>query len=184
MKNRDKIIDKLLKIKSLADKGYKGEAEQAKKQLQKLLLKYDLTISDLESEDNEVFYVPYSSKMEESILIQIIAYFDLKAYSIKRGNRKVREIQFEGSKLDYAEILDMFAFHRKLLKEEIQTFISAYIHKHKLFRPTTSKIYIERIGNELEMTIEEKQKAWRMANMMEGLSHKRYKKKNTLLLDA
>lgn len=42
----DKIKDKLLKLKNLAEQGYKGEAIAAKRALEEMLNKYGLTLDN------------------------------------------------------------------------------------------------------------------------------------------
>ena len=171
------IMDKLLKIKELSERGYKGEATQAKQILSKMLEKYGLTLSDLEKEFIEEYSISYRSYFEKQLLVQIISVFDLKCYSI----RSKRAVFIETTPLNYAEILNMFSFHKKRWKAEANLFLEAYVSKHRLYPPTDS---VEFIGEEQELTRAEKYRRYRIANMSEGLDPERYKKKEQNQLSA
>lgn len=185
MKDQNTIIEKLLKIKELAERGYKGEATQAQAQLEKLLRKYNLTIRDLEKEETQSFFIPYSNPSERRILSQIISMYNLDPYTVsttkivkgKPKKRFIRNLAIYCNAFTYSEIIHAYTFYRAEFKKSLEDFTSAFIHKNKLF-PATPKT--DRIGKAPERTIEEKYKAWRIANMMEGINKSQYQSPNKI----
>lgn len=175
MKNHKSIIDRLKKIKKLSEQGYKGEARQAQAHLQRLLEKHGLTHQDIEDNEKKVFYLKYTTINEEKLIIQIAAKFQLDSYGVKRNRKTIKEIGFETTAFVYAEIAEMYAWHRKNFKEELEIFKSAYISKHRLFEEKKSS---DKIGEKPELTVKEKQRLWKIALMREGISGTSYKKQD------
>jgi len=130
------VKDKLLKIKALADKGYAGEARNAKLLLDKMLDKYNLTLDDLMCVElkKRGFKVPFN---------KMVLFFHI-VYSVigKRannivyyGNKKTEQF-VKLTDLEYIEIESMINFHFKQfdkeLKKQHKAIISAYIIKQSL----------------------------------------------------
>ena len=67
------IIEKLKKIKELAERGYAGEALVAREKLHMLLNKYGLTIEDLEDVQINSYKFKYITVQERSIILQCIS---------------------------------------------------------------------------------------------------------------
>ena len=65
------IPERLKGVYALALNGVEGEKQSAKKILDKLLEKYNLSIEDIEEEQVEIFAFTYRGKWQKSLLIQI-----------------------------------------------------------------------------------------------------------------
>ena len=68
----DKIIEKLKKIKELADRGERGEALAAKRKLEQGLLRHGLTLEDLDSTVRTQRIFKYHYGQESQIIFQIV----------------------------------------------------------------------------------------------------------------
>lgn len=133
----EQIIDKLKKIKSLADRGVAGEAIAAQQQLEKLLAKHGLTIQDLFNEERKERKFKVNNA-DEMIFYQIC--FSIIGNRTKQGWRYKHEkaVKYmELTDVEYIDILQQFDFHRKQLakekKKSIKTLETAYVYKHNLF---------------------------------------------------
>lgn len=79
----DKHLDLIKKIKALADRGIGGEAKNAKTLLDKLLLKHNMTIEDIEEETpNDYFFK--CSGLNATLLHQIAkrVNYNIKCYAV------------------------------------------------------------------------------------------------------
>ena len=132
------IIDKLKKVKELADRGEDGEALNARQKLHILLNKHGLTISDLENVKISQYKFKYSTVAEMEIMIQCIAKVtnDPKlTYSWYKDKKK--EFFVKLAEWQYIESMALIDFHvvqfRKELKAQMKALKSAYCSKHHLF---------------------------------------------------
>jgi hypothetical protein len=133
----DKIIDKLKKINALAERGFAGEAKAAKRQLEKLMEKYGLTIDDImdEKKTERVFKVPRAmDQLFVQVLTSVISdrFRDVWNY---RGETTLKRIDL--TDMEFVDIEQSWSFHSKQLKKEIakskKLLESAYYQKHDLF---------------------------------------------------
>jgi len=136
------IIEKLKKVKELADRGEAGEALAAKALLFKLLEKHGLTLEDIEDEVKHQYLFKYAFAREKSVMLQCIAkVVDDPAlrYSYRKDKRK--EFWVEMTEWQYVEAKDMIEFHIKQFRRDLElkmdAFLSAYINKHNLFAEST-----------------------------------------------
>ena len=137
MKNIEQI-ERLNKIKKLAEQGFYGEQDNARKLLDKLLKKYNLEYSDILDEDiisEYSFY--YHSTQEQKILAQIIYKVtnSLEIYG-KRHNSNGKSDKRLYIKCTAGQKLDiefLFNFYKHIFEKELELFLSAFIQKHWLF---------------------------------------------------
>ena len=57
MTERERLIDKLMKTKALAERGVGGERENAERILTAMLQKYGISLDDLESEEETTHWL-------------------------------------------------------------------------------------------------------------------------------
>jgi hypothetical protein len=129
-------IEKLRKIKELAERGIGGEMKTARAMLESLLEKHGLTISDLESEVKTAREFSIRSKAEHQILVQILFMVAEKPDLFGYKN-KPKKLYSNLTDLEYLQIKPLVDFHisqyRKELRKFQKTLLDAYIHKHDLF---------------------------------------------------
>ncbi|MEG0108331.1 MAG: hypothetical protein RR705_05715 [Lachnospiraceae bacterium] len=132
----DKIKDRLLKLKRLAEQGYKGEALAARRALEAMLEKYGFTIDDLCDEKQEWRWIKVGSNRElKSILHQ--CHFQVvdgceTIYKEYKG-----EIAFKLTPAQYADLMSLFEFHSVQFKKErsrlLKNLVKAYVQKHEIW---------------------------------------------------
>ncbi len=71
--NRDALIERMRKLLVLSEQGIAGEAINAKKILDTLLVKYELQLSDLDNELRTKSFHRYSGPHQKRILVQLLA---------------------------------------------------------------------------------------------------------------
>lgn len=168
----EQIIEKLKKIKSLADKGVAGEAIAAQAQLEKLLAKHNLTIQDLFNEERK------ERKFKVNKADQLI--FNQVCLSII-GNRAKETWHYVGESrikhmnitdVEFIDISQQFDFHRKQFEKEKKKMIdkleNAYVYKHDLFNCDKSDT-----PSESKMTIEEYYEIMAMKNRLEDVTFRK-----------
>ncbi|WP_320980004.1 DUF2786 domain-containing protein [Bacteroides sp.] len=136
----DKIIDKLKKLLALAERGYQGEADNARRILEAELLKHGLTIEDVCSDNRRERIFKYNSKAERTLLIQVILNYlgsKHKAFNESTYNGKSKIVRIELTDLEYIDIQDMYEFHKSHFRKErnrlLKDMLNAYVQKHKIF---------------------------------------------------
>lgn len=142
--NKDKqsfesIKSKLRKLQALAEQGYKGEAEAAKKLLDKLCKQYGVSLEDVldQEKKNRYRFEIGKGKIWLSLFMQ--------CYANVTGNRQLRYIRETSSIIrgveltayQFAEISNLFFWHKNNLKKDIehtqQLVFEAYVQKHRIF---------------------------------------------------
>lgn len=132
----DKIKDRLLKLKTLADKGYMGEALAARRALDSMLNKYGLSIDDLYDTKAKWRWIKVGSNKElRTILHQ--CHFQIIDSPNSTYKEYKGEIGFELTPSQYADLMSLFDFHKSQFKKERAKIISnltkAYIQKHEIW---------------------------------------------------
>lgn len=152
----------LKKLKALAERGEAGERDTARRKLAELMDKYGVDEADLSDEALLDMEFKYRDEAERKILNQVFYKINHErgVYVYSKSRAKVllwRCTVAEGirAKIEYE-------FFRDLWRDEVQTFLSAFIQKHGIFRndqdaPTTE------IDKELFV---------RMGMMMQGMQDK------------
>lgn len=136
----ESIKSKLRKLQALAEKGYKGEAEAAKRLLDKLCEQYGVSLEDVldQEKKNRYRFEIGKGKMWLDLFMQ--------CYANVTGNRELRYIRETNSIIrgveltayQFAEISNLFLWHKSNLKKDIEQtqrlVFEAYIQKHRIFR--------------------------------------------------
>lgn len=133
----DKIIEKLRKIKELADGGLRGEAITAKKKLEEGLSRHGLSLADLEDVKRSPRKFKYFYGAEKELILQIVMK-ELQLSSINYVSYKKKKlISVELSDIEYLEVQAQVDFHvkqyRKELRKRMETFYQAYLAKHRIY---------------------------------------------------
>lgn len=163
-----KVLEKLGKIKALAERGVGGEKETAKRMYVELCAKYGISEDETESALNEVErrFFRYKTELERSLLIQIFYKVtgDTKSYVYAKPHRNRKEIGCDCTPLEAAEIDLLFEFYRKAMKEELEVFMMAFKQQNRLFPDKTARCY-EEIKEPPEMSEEDERKYKKAAFM-------------------
>ena len=134
------ILQKAKKIQALADGGYMGEAETAKRKLEDYLLKYGLTWEDLSDETARDYDFKVSGEIEIRIFNQVIytVFGNTETpFGTYKGKRGIRWATL--TPRQFVEVSELYAFHKKNAIQEYKKmtdrFLSAYASDHQLFPP-------------------------------------------------
>lgn len=71
MSGKEDLLERIRAVKALADRGERGEKENAQALLEKLMQKYSVTEADLEVERIETAWFSYHEELERRILNQV-----------------------------------------------------------------------------------------------------------------
>lgn len=133
------IKDRLRKIQALAEGGYAGEAEAAKRKLDILCREYGISIDDLLDTEKPKIYrfnVGRSTiflKLFCQCYAQITGKGRLEYRKVSGSDIKVELIPYQA-----AELANLFLWHKTNLKKEIEEsqklLFEAYIDKHHIMR--------------------------------------------------
>jgi len=162
----DAAIERLKKIKELADRGIDGEAAAAIAKLQKGLDRLGLTLEDLQSEERIQKEIKYGDKYENDIITQVVAAMGLQAYKIKRKGRWLEKTFVDCTPGEAAELALRLDFHLAAFRKELADITTAYIYKHDLFRAN-----VEPSDSDSTMDLE---RAKKLHTLMRGLSNETY----------
>lgn len=138
----ENIIEKLRKIKKLADKGINGESENAKLLLKQLMQKYG--INDFQIEENEPkkdykFHV--KNQLEERLFFNCMAnLFGSESEIMNSGynyKHRKKDLYFNMTLSEYVLAREFFDFHvkyfNKTMEKEKMKILRAYIHANDIF---------------------------------------------------
>lgn len=132
----DRIKETLKKLAVLAERGEENERETALFLLQKILLKYNLSVPDLVNPDVKEREFSFTSRDNLTILAQCIWSVNNDAHiSFDSGKNKVF-VKLRSS--DYIEVVEKVQYYFPLYEKEKMKLMLAFICKHGLTTDTTS----------------------------------------------
>lgn len=167
---REKVLEKLGKIKALAERGVGGERETAMRMYEELQRKYNISSDEAEAALNklEKRWFSYKTELEEVLLVQIFykvtgeeTHF---VYSGQYSRRKKRGVMC--TELEAAEIQLLFNFYRERLKEELEAFMFAFKQRNDLFPDETARAYQKHESRSVADLTEEELKKYKKAAFM------------------
>ncbi len=136
----EKIIEKLKKIKALADKGFKGEAVAAKNMLDEMLKKYGLSLEDLQFDRTEERRFKFRSVPERKVMLHVaLKMFGRNSPQFKSFGiyTHYKECAIELNDIDFVDYSNMCDFYITQLRKEVRKFqktvAAAFVNKHNLF---------------------------------------------------
>jgi hypothetical protein len=132
----EKIIDRLKKIKELAERGVQGEAQAAKLLLEKLLKQHNITIEELSDEKREECSFNADNRTLAVLFMCLVNQIGVKRAKELYQYKRDKKYYIELTLLEYIEIKQLFNFHKKQYKKEFEkmkmNLERAYQHKHDL----------------------------------------------------
>lgn len=143
-KQYESLKSKLKKLVALAERGYRGEADNARRLIEKLCQQYGVSLEDVmcETAPKRCVFDIGRGKCYQALFMQ--------CYAKVTGKKEITYIQLSRSKisveltpLEYADLLGLFAWHKvhfdRDLEDLKQTMLEAYVNKHDLFRNTSGE---------------------------------------------
>lgn len=150
------VLEKLKKIKALADRGIGGERENALKLYNELVEKYDIQNEDLEAEEIKQYWFSYKNSLEKTLLIQVIysVVGNSQVWRYKDGRRK--KIGEYCTKAEAIEIEIRYNFYKDVLEKELDIFMNAFISANRIYPDKNARCYKEPEEKDRKLTPEEK----------------------------
>ena len=142
-KTFESLKDKLKKLMALAERGCGGEAENAKRLLERICAANGIDLGQLNDEEKKSRYTFNlgCNGVFKTIFVQCYSKVtNSSSMSYRQETRS--KISLELTQVDYAELKGLFEWHKANFKKELEdikkTFIHAYCQKHRLFRESSS----------------------------------------------
>lgn len=183
-KERESIIERLLKIKALAEQGEGGERSAAERLLNSLMKQYNISPEDLDS-DVVGFHLAYigDQRFDWKLFSQIAHKLhkgrpgEVKFADIRKAPKAHKKawaraglgpgnsnIGLHCTRAEFVEVMSTFEIYREDMHRQEETFFYAYLDKNNLL--------IEPSGDQPELTKEEIKKLKAAALMAEGIERK------------
>lgn len=175
MKQYESIKNKLKKLLLLAERGVQGEAENARRLLEKLCKEYDVSIEELLDENQMKIY--------RFDIGRNAIYKDLFAQCYCKVAQKIslsywkapkrNQILVKMTALQYAELTSLFEWHKANFNEDLEdmkkNILIAYCRKHHLHSDA-------KIDNDRELTADDRERLIKIMFMQESLNDNQYHK--------
>jgi hypothetical protein len=125
----------LLKIQALAEAGSDGERDNAKRLLDALCRKHNISRESLVSAERDYVEFKFSDKYEEALFLQCLV-FICRTNKVRNIWKRTRA-KLLLTKAEAIDLEDCWKHYRGLWKSHVSEVRSAFIHKHRLFGPAT-----------------------------------------------
>ena len=137
--------------------------------------KYGISEEELERERVQDCFFPYSQETERRLLMQLVYMVTGEAGSGCVGTytgRKRKKVAAKCTAAQRLEIEAYFAFYSAAMKEELETFYSAFIAKNDLYPPES----LVKPRSRDELTEEELERALKAGMMAAGMERHHFRK--------
>ena len=129
MPTPDSILERLRKIKALADYGSAGEASNATDLLSKSLKKHGLTLDDLQTDEVRKFTFTWRNSDDRQLVAQLIRQVAGREHPLFRIVGKPRIIT-SLTPAQYADINAMWEHYRLELRQEYHRLLRVFMIRH------------------------------------------------------
>lgn len=172
----DRIIDKLKKLLALAERGERGEADNARRLLEAELRRHGLTLEDICADNRRTRMFKCNSNEERGLLIQVLVnYLGSKsdAFCESTYNKRKKQVYIDLTDMEYIDISNMYDFYKAQFKKErkrlLHDMIVAFVQKHSLYDSTPS----ERPDDDREIDWDELKRILALSSTMEDVTFRK-----------
>ena len=166
----ESIKNKLKKLLALAERGVQGEAENARRLLEKLCKEHGVSIEEL-LDENQVKYYRFNigrNAIYKDLFVQ--CYCKVSYHQASRS-----QIEVEMTALQYAELTSLFEWHKANFDKDFEdmknNILLAYCRKHHLYSDVKPDN-----DNDRELTEDERKRLIKIMFMQESLNDNQYHK--------
>ncbi len=131
------IREKIEKILRLAERGVGGEKVNARHQLNKLLMKYDITMDEIKKPEKALYWFKPRGQYEKELLLQCFAV--VVNTSKPSQYKRPREKGYELTPRHYLELRSMYEYYKRRWEKDVHVFFLAFIKKQELYPETMPK---------------------------------------------
>ena len=175
-KEYESIKAKLKKLLALAERGVQGEAENARRLLEKLCNEYGISIDELLDENKKEWHIFDVGKDKTYKDLFAQCYFSIVdeiSMSYKSVSRS--KIAIELTAMQYAELVNLYEWHKanfiKDLEDLKENILLAYCRKHSLYSKKESDD-----NKSSELSPEDIERLWKIMRLQESLNDNQYHK--------
>lgn len=173
MTERERLLEKLMKVKALADRGEGGERESAERTLAAMMERYGISNADIENNQISTHWIRYKTEWERRLLHQLAYMYLGTGHSFgcvgTYTGRSRKKVGIDCTPAQYIEIEADFAFYSAALEEEMGLFYSAFLQKNNLFPPP--ELARESTEEEKDEAIDLERIA-KISSMMDGIEQR------------
>lgn len=172
----ESIKNKLKKLLALAERGVQGEAENARKLLEKLCKEYGVSMEELLDENQLKFYRFNIGRnaLYKDLFVQCYCKVAQKG-SLSYHQASRSQIEVEMTALQYAELASLFEWHKANFDKDFEdmkkNILLAYCRKHHLYSDVKPDN-----DNDRELTEDERKRLIKIMFMQESLNDNQYHK--------
>jgi hypothetical protein len=172
----DSLRDKLRKIKELAERGTTHERQTAAKMLERLLIKYSISMEDLIASEPKLYQFSFSRKLDLTLLVHIIGKVKMTdQVEVRRFKGKQKNsVWVELTPAERAEVVLLLRTYKKALRKEEEKLLDAFVIVNQIFNTNQS-------AKQPELTRDEIQQLDATLRMAQGISPVRIPRKNRML---
>ena len=179
MKTRQQILDRIMKVKALADRGTDGERTAAKRLLDELMEKYHIDEDNIDTDKKDHYFIDTGDSLFSKLFFQLyLSKFgtNRSVWSIDKMPKKEKQFManmgfgdknanhaIECTKAEFLEVKMLFEIYKNDLNKQLDTFMYAYYSKNDLLVPA---------NQDKELTKEEEEKAFKAMLMAAGIDKK------------
>lgn len=175
---KEEILNKVKKVKALADGGVDGEREAAIRKLEKMMAEYGVTEADLNIDEIKWHGIWIDERIKQRLFSQIAKHTNknIEVASVMKSKYNLTK-QILGVKSnmmakctnsEWIEIAFLFGEYAKDIDKQLEIFLYAYCDKNNLL--------LERDGESDKETIEEKQKVLKAMMMKASIDRVQVRK--------
>jgi len=145
---REDIINKILKVKALADRGTEGEKKNAERMLNDLMQKYGISDEEIDVEKQDIYIIDTENPMFLQLFVQIYHMNYGRDREILDGSKMKKnlkkqwaaygfgdpngDILIRCTRAEFIEVKMLFELYKEDLKKQYDTFLYAYFMKNNL----------------------------------------------------
>ena len=153
----ESIKQKLLKLQALAEKGYQGEAEAAKRAIERICAQYGVTLEEVLCVEQPKRYTFEIGRYKYMLTLFVQCHGVVTGVgTLSYFKRSRNTIAVDLTPLQYAELSSLFEWHKANFLKDLaamqDTIVEAYVHKHNIFRTLSEEEQAERDAREEDLT--------------------------------
>ncbi len=162
MPDKERINDKLRKLLVLSEEGFGGERNAAKKQLDKLLAKYNISLSDISDQHIDKIEYKYHTHWGLKMMLSLHSKITKDRSKFYSKNPRFKIIWLGMTKLEEAEFNYLWGIYKqeykKFERDQKEIMYLSFVSKNKIFHPSEP-------DEDRELTDEQKLKLLKIGQM-------------------
>lgn len=169
--DKEKLIERLKKIKALAEQGIGGEKEGAIKLYNDLLSKYELDSSEIDEEKIERHWLRYDDFLDKKLITYIFYKVTGSNTYWEKTDKRKRLVGTDCTEFELQEIIFYYQFYKVHLRNEADIFYNAFASVNYLYPDPSARLYKEDEDDDTDRKIDLNRMA-KIHAMAQGIDRK------------